>query len=154
MASGTTPPTMRAISADRMKATVPIAMALAIAGCVATSDRESDLIRAALVELGRSPVIVLPDSLPVSTRRAASTVGPTLPEHGVVASAQWRLPPNHFVLQRVEISGADGTITGLVGPVPASRPGIGLLACGRHVVMLFKRAHGVWRLQETQETVC
>jgi hypothetical protein len=57
-------------------------------------------------------------------------------------------------LQRVEISGADGTITGLVGPVPSSRPGVGLLACGRHVVMLFKREHGVWRLHETQETVC
>lgn len=130
------------------------AVLVAATGCSHAVSDQAELIRAALMRRDPQPVIVLPAELPENTKRAARSVGRTVAESAVTKSPEWTLPPGYFLLQRVEIAGAKGSVAGLYGPVPAPKPGVGLLACGTRVFVQFTREGGHWQRGETQEVVC
>jgi len=130
------------------------AIIVAATGCSHAMKDQAELIRAALVGRDPQPVIVLPAELPENTKQAARSVGTTIAQSNVPRSTEWSLPPGYFVLQHVEIASAKGSVSGLIGPVPAPKPGVGLLACGSQVSVQFTRQNGRWQRGETQEVVC
>lgn len=131
-----------------------LAATLLASGCSHAVKDQAELIRATLDGHVPPPVIVLPAELPEATKRAARSVGRTVNQGSVPASKEWTLPPGYFVLQQVEASGTRGSVAGVFGPVPAPRPGVGLLGCGRRVVVRFTRQNGRWQPAETQEVMC
>jgi hypothetical protein len=126
-------------------------------GCSAGTDQQMAVVAAGIASVERgAPVttIVLADGLAEETQQAARRVRPTVAEGDLRPGAKWELPPGHFVLKGVEVSGAEARVVGLMGPVPVIPPGVGRLSCGVHHSINLHREAGGWKVGETELLQC
>lgn len=131
---------------------IALAVLLAAAGCSAERD-DTGLLPAALRHVERHEpieVIVLGPNLSQQARQSASEL------HKVVEQAQltpvpgYELPPGHFLLKSIEVTGNAAHVVGTLGPVPSWAT----LACGTHYNFSFRLQRGRWVPGDIQIVQC
>ena len=82
------------------------------------------------------------------------TVRGAVDQASVPKSEDWTLPAGYLVLQSLNIDASKGVAVALVGPVPASKPGVLLLACGTTYRLALEKSPSGWSARILGGTVC
>jgi hypothetical protein len=74
--------------------------------------------------------------------------------HEVPASSDLALPARYFLLKSFQLAGHQGAVSGTLGPVQRSKPGVASLSCGTTFNLELNRSPGGWLAKVSSLPVC